>query len=288
MNNGMNMDTNNMNNTMNNNFDYNYNNMSNNNCNRDNMNNNNNINDNFNQFNEIMNNKTNYQGINNMNIIMNNNMNNINGQTYLLNAQYQQFKMLLSNAKKLLENKNNVNHDLYEEYQKEENNFKKNSGNQSFQTTFRVPTDKQNVELQFGLKVSNYEMKKADVENITEKEKNTTIAIFGTKLQDKGGDFILSVLENFKMGYEEGQTMYDIVYIPIKKKDNNNKYFVVNFRKSLYIKNFNDAMLDYLNKNEPNNKYAIYWYVKQGDEFRKYLDKKKKKKKNYKGFIKYL
>ena len=91
------------------------------------------------------------------------------------------------------------------------------------------------------------------------------------------------------MGTHEGQSLYDIVYQPILEEDNKNKFFVVNFRKSEYIKDFDEAMRKYLSKNEPNNSnYKLFWYPKQGDKFRKYLEDKKEKKKPYKGFIKYL
>ena len=205
-----------------------------------------------------------------------------------LRVQYNRYKELLEYAKKHLNDEKNVNHKLYEEYKKEENNPKNNSKPQCFKQKFSRPTNIQNINLCTEIKITEYEKERVDVKKITDKEKNTTIKIFGTKLQEKGGEHILKVLEKFNMGHEEGQSMYDIVYIPIFKPDNNNKYFVINFRKSSYIKDFNDAIIDYLSKNEPNHNYEIYWYEKQGEKFKKYLEDKLKKKQNYKGFIKYL
>ena len=269
---------NNMNCNMMNNINYNMNNnMS---MNHNNINNNfNNINNNYpNKNNNMINMKMNMTDFNNN---MNNNMNN---NIDKLNAQYKRYKELLECAKNHLNDENNVNHYLYEEYKKEENN----SGPQRFKTNFMQKTNIEGMNLFTEVKYSNYEIQRVDVEKITDQEKNTTIKILGTKLPEKGGDFIIDVLEKFKMGYEEGQTMYDTVYIPIFKPEKINKYFVINFRKSSYIKSFNDAMINYLSKNEPNNKYEIYWYEKQGDKFKKYLKDKLEKKKNYKGFIKYL
>ena len=91
-----------------------------------------------------------------------------------------------------------------------------------------------------------------DVDKIDDEEKRTTIKIRGTKLAFKKGKTIIEILDNFNMGTHEGQSLYDIVYQPILDEDNQNKFFVVNFRKSEYIKDFDDAMRKYLSQNETN------------------------------------
>ena len=256
MNNNMNMN-NNFNNNMNNNMTM----------------NNNSINYNMNQRNNIniINNNMNNNTMSNFN----NNMRN-NPDIDIIKNQFLKFEELQKKAHQYLEDKNNVNHELYEKYKKDINN------NHSQKLNFTTTNDKSPLE------ASANEEILVDLDQISDDEKRTTVKIMGTKLANENGENILQVLDKFNMGFEDGERIYDIVYKPILKENNNNKFFVVNFRKSSYIKDFNKAMNDYLNKNEPNNKYKLYWYAKQGNDFKKYLEDKLIKKKNYKGFIKYL
>ena len=277
-----------------NNYPNNYNNMNNNYYNGNNniMNQNNNINNNSmqnnnfinnNEFNNQAMNNNNYNNSDNNNI--NPNMNNLNqNPTY---NRIQKFQKLYSTAKKNLENSKNKNHYLYQKYIQEENSKNNLNQKQNFTAQFEKKTNDPNLNQLVTINISSYELLKINVEQITEEEKRTSVMILGTTLQDKGGEYILNVLKNFKMGFEEGQTLYDLIYIPSFKNNEDNKYFVVNFRKSSYIKNFNEAMLDYLSKNETNNNYVLSWYEKQGNDLKKFLQDNLNKKK-FKGFVKYM
>ena len=277
-----------------NNYPNNYNNMNNNYYNGNNniMIKNNNINNNSMQNNNFINNNefnnqamknNNYNNSDNNNI--NPNMNNLN-QNPKYN-QFQKFQKLCLVAKKNLENSNNKNHYLYQKYIQEENSKNNLNQKQNFTAQFEKKTNDPNLNQLVTINISSYELLKINVEQITEEEKRTSVMILGTTLQDKGGEYILNVLKNFKMGFEEGQTLYDLIYIPSFKNNEDNKYFVVNFRKSSYIKNFNEAMLDYLSKNETNNNYVLSWYEKQGNDLKKFLQDNLNKKK-FKGFVKYM
>ena len=277
-----------------NNYPNNYNNVNNNYYNGNNniMNQNNNINNNSMQNNNfINNNEFNNQAMNNnnynnsVNNNINPNMNNLNqNPTY---NQFQKFRGLVFVAKKNLENSKNKNHYLYQKYIQEENSKNNLNQKQNFTAQFEKKTNDPNLNQLVTINISSYELLKINVEQITEEEKRTSVMILGTTLQDKGGEYILNVLKNFKMGFEEGQTLYDLIYIPSFKNNEDNKYFVVNFRKSSYIKNFNEAMLDYLSKNETNNNYVLSWYEKQGNDLKKFLQDNLNKKK-FKGFVKYM
>lgn len=277
-----------------NNYPNNYNNMNNNYYNGNNniMNQNNNINNNSMQNNNFINNNelnnhamnnNNYNNSDNNNI--NPNMNNLN-QNPKYN-QFQKFQKVCLVAKKNLENSKNKNHYLYQKYIQEENSKNNLNQKQNFTAQFEKKTNDPNLNQLVTINISSYELLKINVEQITEEEKRTSVMILGTTLQDKGGEYILNVLKNFKMGFEEGQTLYDLIYIPSFKNNEDNKYFVVNFRKSSYIKNFNEAMLDYLSKNETNNNYVLSWYEKQGNDLKKFLQDNLNKKK-FKGFVKYM
>ena len=277
-----------------NNYPNNYNNMNNNYYNGNNniMNQTNNINNNCMQNNNfINNNEFNNQAMKNNNY-NNSDNNNINPNVNDLNQnptcnRIQKFQKLYSTAKKNLENSNNKNHYLYQKYIQEENSKNNLNQKQNFTAQFEKKTNDPNLNQLVTINISSYELLKINVEQITEEEKRTSVMILGTTLQDKGGEYILNVLKNFKMGFEEGQTLYDLIYIPSFKNNEDNKYFVVNFRKSSYIKNFNEAMLDYLSKNETNNNYVLSWYEKQGNDLKKFLQDNLNKKK-FKGFVKYM
>lgn len=277
-----------------NNYPNNYNNMNNNYYNGNNniMNQNNNINNNSMQNNNfINNNEFNNQAMNNnnynnsVNNNINPNMNNLNQNPTC--DRLRKFQKLCLVAKKNLENSKNKNHYLYQKYIQEENSKNNLNQKQNFTAQFERKTNDPNLNQVLTINISSYELLKINVEQITEEEKRTSVMILGTTLQDKGGEYILNVLKNFKMGFEEGQTLYDLIYIPSFKNNEDNKYFVVNFRKSSYIKNFNEAMLDYLSKNETNNNYVLSWYEKQGNDLKKFLQDNLNKKK-FKGFVKYM
>ena len=276
-----------------NNYPNNYNNMNNNYYNGNNniMNQNNNINNNSMQNNNfINNNELNNQAMNNnynnsVNNNINPNMNNLNQNPTC--DRLRKFQKLCLVAKKNLENSKNKNHYLYQKYIQEENSKNNLNQKQNFTAQFEKKTNDPNLNQLVTINISSYELLKINVEQITEEEKRTSVMILGTTLQDKGGEYILNVLKNFKMGFEEGQTLYDLIYIPSFKNNEDNKYFVVNFRKSSYIKNFNEAMLDYLSKNEANNNYVLSWYEKQGNDLKKFLQDNLNKKK-FKGFVKYM
>ena len=277
-----------------NNYPNNYNNMNNNYYNGNNniMIKNNNINNNSMQNNNFINNNefnnqamknNNYNNSDNNNI--NPNMNNLNQNPTC--DRLRKFQKLCLVAKKNLENSKNKNHYLYQKYIQEENSKNNLNQKQNFTAQFEKKTNDPNLNQLVTINISSYELLKINVEQITEEEKRTSVMILGTTLQDKGGEYILNVLKNFKMGFEEGQTLYDLIYIPSFKNNEDNKYFVVNFRKSSYIKNFNEAMLDYLSKNETNNNYVLSWYEKQGNDLKKFLQDNLNKKK-FKGFVKYM
>ena len=77
-----------------------------------------------------------------------------------------------------------------------------------------------------------------------------------------------------------------IWFIFQKKKENSDKnYFAINFRKSAYIINFNEAMENLKEKNGW-NEYHLRWFKKQGDEMKTFLQKRQQKKK--KDFIAFL
>jgi hypothetical protein len=251
-----------------------------------NINNNSMQNNNFINNNELNNHAMNNNNYNNsVNNNINPNMNNLNqNPTY---NRFQKFQGLCLVAKKNLENSKNKNHYLYQEYILEENSKNNLNQKQNFTAQFEKKTNDPNLNQLVTINISSYELLKINVEQITEEEKRTSVMILGTTLQDKGGEYILNVLKNFKMGFEEGQTLYDLIYIPSFKNNEDNKYFVVNFRKSSYIKNFNEAMLDYLSKNETNNNYVLSWYEKQGNDLKKFLQDNLNKKK-FKGFVKYM
>jgi hypothetical protein len=198
---------------------------------------------------------------------------------------YKRLNKILSITKKCLEDPNNANHELYKQYCK---NFS-NPFFQNKEITLNYYVQSKNNLTQLKISQKEYEDEPIDhVDEINDEEKRTTIKIKGIQLAYKKGDTIISTLQNFKMGTHEGHNLYDIVYQPVLDKDNQNKFFVVNFRKSEFIKDFDEAMRKYLSKNELNNNYKLYWYPLQGDKFRKYLEDKKEKKKPYEGFIKYL
>lgn len=217
------------------------------------------------------------------NIIGNYGKNQVNNDNNM--NKYKRLNIYLSIAKESLENPNNVNHELFKQYCKNESNpF------QSNKITINLYDQSINNIAQLKITQKIYEdVSIDDVDKIDDEEKRTTIKIKGTKLAYKKGETIIETFDKFNMGTHEGQSLYDIVYQPILDEDNKNKFFVINFRKSEYIKDFDEAMRKYLSKNEPNNSnYKLFWYPKQGDKFRKYLEDKKEKKKPYKGFIKYL
>ena len=109
----------------------------------------------------------------------------------------------------------------------------------------------------------------------------------GTSLPKKGGEFILKFLENLKMGLEDGQSVYDIVYIP-KKKENSvhHQYFMVNFKKSIYILNFCEAVKESIDKKEAND-LIFSWFKEQDEKLRSFLNGKRLSKK-CKDFIHFL
>ena len=272
------------NNNNTNNFGNNYINMGNNYYNQNNMINENNMNINANNFqsnNFISNNGINFQRMNNNNNI---NMNNPNPK--MINPRFQRLQNMLLLASKNLNDPNNVNYASFKKYIQDENNSQNISNQkQNFTTQFDQMTNDPNVTQRIIIKVSSYNLININVDQITDAEKRTSVRISGTTLQDEGGEYILNILENFNMGFEEGQPLYDLVYIP--KFKNNDKFFVVNFRKSSYIKNFDEAMKDYLSKNAINNNYSLSWYEKQGNELKKYLEEKSHKKK-FKDFLKFI
>jgi hypothetical protein len=117
-------------------------------------------------------------------------------------------------------------------------------------------------------------------------EKRTAVKISGTSLPRQGGEYILKFLENLKLGMEDGQTVYDIVYLPKQKEKNNKLYFMVNFRNSSHINNFCEAMRESIDKKEA-NEIIFSWSQKQGDELINFL-KSRKSKNNCKDFIYFM
>ena len=234
--------------------------------------------------NNFMNNGiNNFQGMGNNN----SNMNNYHQQQ---NNSFQKYNALVAKAIKCLEDENNVNHELYVTFKQNYENKGNNpqlQGQNTFTTSIKEQTSDPNVEkvytIEFTSKI-NYEY--VDLDKISSgEEKKTSVSVFGTNLPSKGGDFILKTLENFKMGLEDGQAVYDMIYIPKKKDNSDKKYFVINFRKSAYIINFDEAMKDFMKKNG-GNKYYLCWFKRQGDEMKSFLQKRQQKKK--KDFIQFL
>ena len=191
-------------------------------------------------------------------------------------------------ARKSLNDKNNINNSVYEKYRKDMNNSEnKSTQKQIFSAQYEEKTNDPNVNKQTIINISSYDVLKINVEQITDEEKRTTVKIFGTSLPSKGGDKIVKILEELSLENEEKQEVYDMVYLPDFSANNINRYFVINFRKSSYIKIFDDVMKDYLSKNEENNNYDLYWNDKQGNDLKKDLEEKRQKK-NFKGFIKFF
>jgi len=294
MNNSNNMNNiNNMNNTFNNNNQNNFNNfpnVNNNNYNYKSNNNNYEMNNGFNFNNNNYNNINNYQNMfNNINNL--NNMNQ-NQNHYPINQQelFQKFSQLLKIAEEHLSNKENVNYYLYEQYCLQPQNIDKNN-DQTQNLYFSSVTEKtQNPDVNkiTTLQVTaSYKEEYVDFDKISKgEEKRTAVKVFGTSLPKRDGEFILDFLEKLKLGKEDGQNVYDIVYVPKKKENSNHKYFMVNFRKSSYILNFREALMEALDKKEAEN-IIFSWHKKQDEKLRVFLDNKRRNNK-CKDFIKFL
>jgi hypothetical protein len=293
MNNSNNMNNiNNMNNTFNNNNNQNnfnnFPNVNNNNYNYKSNNNNYEMNNGFNFNNNNYNNINNYQNMfNNIN-----NLNNMNQNHYPINQQelFQKFSQLLKIAEEHLSNKENVNYYLYEQYCLQPQNIDKNN-DQTQNLYFSSVTEKtQNPDVNkiTTLQVTaSYKEEYVDFKKISlGEEKRTAVKVFGTSLPKRDGEFILDFLEKLKLGKEDGQNVYDIVYVPKKKENSNHKYFMVNFRKSSYILNFREALMEALDKKEAEN-IIFSWHKKQDEKLRVFLDNKRRNNK-CKDFIKFL
>ena len=239
---------------------------------------NSNINENIMQNDSFKNNQINIQS-------PNNNMNNSNKNS---GSIHEKLKGIFLRGRKSLNDKNNINNSVYEKYRKDMNNTEnKSTQKQIFSAQYEEKTNDPNVNKQTIINISSYDVLKINVEQITDEEKRTTVKIFGTSLPSKGGDKIVKILEELSLENEEKQEVYDMVYLPDFSANNINRYFVINFRKSSYIKIFDDVMKDYLSKNEENNNYDLYWNDKQGNDLKKDLEEKRQKK-NFKGFIKFF
>ena len=242
----------------------------------------------------IYNNGNNYYNNNNKNILNNN----INLNTYLNNYNQSQNNLiqenqlqknknineLLNKALKCLKDENNINHYLYEPLIKTSQNDDKNI----FTTSIREQTSDPNVDKIYTFYFSSgYEIEYVDLKKIASgEEKRTSVSVYGTNLSLKEGDEIVKTLEKFNMGLEDGQNIYDMIYVPEKKENNeNNNYFAVNFRKSVFIINFYDALSDYVKKNGGNN-FNLYWFKNSKDEMKNFLQEKLKE--NTKDFIVFL
>ena len=195
---------------------------------------------------------------------------------------YDKFQELLERAEKHLSDTNNVNHYLYEQYYSNfQNTNQNNSTNQKtiiFSGT--ESTQDPNVNKLITLEVTEeYKEEYVDNEKISSgEEKRTAVKISGTSLPKQGGEYILKFLENLKLGMEDGQPVYDIVYLPKQKEKSNNSFFMVNFRNSSHINNFCEAMKESIDKKEA-NEIIFSWYKKQGDILVNFLRSQKSNKK---------
>jgi hypothetical protein len=258
-------------------------------------NNNNNFNYNFNNNNYEMNNGLN---INNNNVNnyqnMNNNINNEyqNQNHYSINQQmlYEKFSQLLKIAEEHLSNKENVNYYLYEQYCLNPQNINNNNDQDKnlYYSSVTEETQDPDINKITTLQVTaSFKEEYVDFNKISlGEEKRTAVKVLGTSLPKKGGEFILEFLEKLKLGKEDGQNVYDIVYLPKKKENSNHKYFMVNFRKSSYIINFNEALKETLDGKDAKD-LILSWYKKQDDKLRLSLDNKRRNNK-CKDFIKFL
>ena len=260
--------------------------------NQNNINNINNMNSNYNQnnnFNLYNNNNYNSKFMpnnnmnNNMNNSINNNMNsyqninnNINNQNQ--NSFKNEFFELLQRAENCLRDENNVNHYLYIKYCSNQNNNQNNNHNIVY-TSSTEPTSDPNFNKVTTFSISSsYEEEYVKFDKIISvEEKRTAVKITGTNFPYKGGDAIVEILEN--IGSNKGKRLYDIIYVPKKKENSNDKYFMVNFKESIYIKNFYDGLYNILDQKEKKEMKFI-WFKKQGDEMKKSMKKKQQNKKN--------
>ena len=82
--------------------------------------------------------------------------------------------------------------------------------------------------------------------------------------------------------------VYMIWCMYLKKKENSthHQYFMVNFRKSIYIIHFYEAMKESIDKKEVKD-LIFSWYKKQDNKLRQFLDEKKQNHK-CKDFIHFL
>ena len=228
---------------------------------------NNNFNPNFNQ--NFNNNINNY------------NMSNSYNQNQLSN-NYPKLNELLEKAKRALSDKNNINHDLYEKYiQKQSQNPKQ----KTFTTKLISNTNDPEVTKVTTIQVtSSFTEENVDIKEILSgQEKRTTVRIKGTNFPSKGGETVLNFLESFKIEGVNEKTFYDVVYVP-KQEESRHEYFVINFRRPLYIVTFYSKIKDYASK--AGLKLKVIWYKKQNNEFIDFL--KEKINKNDPAFIRFI
>ena len=236
------------------------------------------------------------------NIQLNNNNNNNNNFPMMINNEndsnqnqysitqeklFEKFGKLLDLAEKHLSDINNVNYYLYQKYYLNHQDGDKNIDEKNEQyknlyfSTVTERTQDPNVNKITTLQVtSSFKEEYVDFNKISSgEEKRTAVKVLGTNLPKKGGESILKFLENLKMGLEDGQSVYDMVYLP-KKQENSvhHQYFMVNFKKSVYILNFYEAMKESFDKKEAND-LIFSWFQKQDDKLRSFLDGKRLNKK---------
>ena len=131
---------------------------------------------------------------------------------------------------------------------------------------------------------SSFTEENVDIKEILSgQEKRTTVRIKGTNFPSKGGETVLNFLESFKIEGVNEKTFYDVVYVP-KQEESRHEYFVINFRRPLYIVSFYSIIKDYASK--AGLKIKVIWYKKQNNEFIDFL--KEKINKNDPAFIRFI
>ena len=265
-------------NNNNNNYNYNINNNNQNICNMYNNNKTNLYNNGNNYYNSNKNIIDSNINFNNYSNNYNQSQNNIIQENQIQNNK--NINELLNKALKCLKDENNINHYLYKPLLKNSNENKN-----IFTTSIIEQTSDPNVDKVYTFSFSSeYEFEYVDLKKIKlGEEQRTSVSVYGTNLSSKEGNEIAKTLEKFNMGLEDGQNIYDMIYVPEKKNNNeNNNFFAVNFIKSIFIINFYDALSDYIKKNGGNN-FNLYWFKNSKDEMKSFLEGKLKE--NTKDFI---